>query len=248
MLINEQLQNKPFVIVSEQEIYEHLVYIRLRGYFPLSCTAEKSSYDEAILNLRNSATTGNLVFNIPKKPIYLLGTETEIQNNLIGTSGNPSVGDLCNNSSDEDNNERKRKTNSYIEPLCILDVTIFRKVTKEFIGSNDKEHAPICIVTKKRRDTAYIPLKIDVLSLISKQTSINRLYNILVESIVKNLKAFHLTVLQNLEETNKLILPEVHHFYPKECGHFISIWMPQNVDQSRLESSRRSLHEQFYYQ
>lgn len=77
-------------------------------------------------------------------------------------------------------------------------------------------------------------MKIDVLSLISKQTSLNRLYAILVESILKNLKAYHLTFLKNLTEKDSLMVPDVYHFYPPNCGHFISVWMPKEVDQKKM--------------
>ncbi|XP_044748570.1 ufm1-specific protease 2-like [Coccinella septempunctata] len=239
ILIHGQLQETSFKVVSEKEIYEHLMYVRLTGTLPITCNAERSSYDEAILDLRNTVTSGKLAFNIVGSPIYLLGNETETGN----SNGEPTFSDIFKHSNEI--NACERKKNNWSSPY-IINMKIMKKVSKDNTLSGDKEqHAPICFLTKKQKKTAFIPVKIDVLSLISKQTSLIRLYAILVESILKNLKAYHLTLLKNLTEKDALVVPECYHFYPINCGHFISVWMPTGVDQGKFEPSRRALHKQF---
>ncbi|XP_045479688.1 ufm1-specific protease 2 [Harmonia axyridis] len=239
VLINEVLQNRPFTIITEHEIYEHLMYVRLTGTFSLRCNAEISSFEEAILELKNAATSGKLAFNIPNTPIYLLGNES--YGNATNSNGEIIIDDICKNCNDD----WGKKNENYNLPH-IIDMVIMKKVSKDNTGvGNKNQHAPICFVTKKLKKAAFIPVKIDVLSLISKQTNLSKLYAILVESISKYLNAYHFTLSKYQTKKETLLLPECFHFYPMNCWHFISVWMPKGVDQNEFELNRRTLHEQF---
>lgn len=139
VLIHGQLQSRPYTVVSEQEIYENLMYVRLTGSFSITCNAERSCYDEAILELRNTATSGKLAFNIPKTPVYLLGNESETYGN---TNSEPIIiGDVCKHSND-----------SGIETATpyIINMTILKKVYKDNVIGDKEQHAPICFVTKSK--------------------------------------------------------------------------------------------------
>lgn len=82
------------------------------------------------------------------------------------------------------------------------------------------------------RRTLNACLKIDALSMVHRQRKISGLYEILVESAIRNLRLIENSILENLNRT--ISQPEVFHFYPKECGHFITIVYLKKDDEKSL--------------
>lgn len=113
----------------------------------MKCEVSTKSVEETFEKIRKTMSSGAIIFKIAKTNVILCGSEAE--NNLIGASGQPTVIDMC-----EESNEivegipRKKKTQSF--NLDILDVDILRRVTKDTQTIVTKEHAPLCILEKRK--------------------------------------------------------------------------------------------------
>lgn len=70
--------------------------------------------------------------------------------------------------------------------------------------------------------------EIDTLSLVHKQTKVINLYEILVESSVRNLRLLESILTKKLENGEDLSLPKVYHFLPEHLGHFITRYYMSN--------------------
>jgi hypothetical protein len=82
--------------------------------------------------------------------------------------------------------------------------------------------------------TLSITVSIDALAMVPRQTKIANLYEIIVESAVRNLRLLENTIVDKFERLqNKISLPEVFHFYPEDCGHFVTkIYLKNDDDES----------------
>lgn len=58
--------------------------------------------------------------------------------------------------------------------------------------------------------------------MVHKHTSVAKLYDILVESSVRYLRLLEATLLKKLDCLDDISLPEVFHFYPENCDHFLT--------------------------
>lgn len=74
-------------------------------------------------------------------------------------------------------------------------------------------------------DLLNVPIKIDFLAMINKDTKLSKVYDILLESAIKNLRLYE-SVLQKYIKNHviksEVALPETLHFFPKDCGHFLT--------------------------
>jgi hypothetical protein len=82
--------------------------------------------------------------------------------------------------------------------------------------------------------TLSITVSIDALAMVPRQTKIANLYEIIVESAVRNLRLLENTIVDKFERLqNKISQPEVFHFYPEDCGHFVTkIYLKNDDDES----------------
>lgn len=68
-----------------------------------------------------------------------------------------------------------------------------------------------------------IAIRVDTLSMIHRQTKITKLYEILIESVVRYLKLFEIKFLNVIKDDMETCSkPETFHFYPDGCGHFLT--------------------------
>lgn len=70
-----------------------------------------------------------------------------------------------------------------------------------------------------------IPLQIDTLAMLHKNTRISSLYDILIESVCRALRLIERSILNqlpDLEDNSELSIPVTYHFLPPDIGHFIT--------------------------
>lgn len=87
--------------------------------------------------------------------------------------------------------------------------------------------------------------KIDSLSMVHRHTSIGKLYEILVESSVRYLRLLEATLLKKLESEDiqmDISLPEVFHFFPELCDHFVTTVYCNN-DSEKLLSELKKMYD-----
>lgn len=83
---------------------------------------------------------------------------------------------------------------------------------------------------------AKINILIDALSVVKKETKIDRLHGILTESLCRSLKLNESCLLLQLKskEASDVSVPQTYHFLPSACGHFVSIAYPLKANNDQL--------------
>lgn len=67
-------------------------------------------------------------------------------------------------------------------------------------------------------------LKIDALSLVERNTTLSRLYEVLVESVCRNLRLIGMSFEEQIKnDTPEMRLPIPMHFKPTDFGHLMTI-------------------------
>lgn len=90
-----------------------------------------------------------------------------------------------------------------------------------------------------------INVAIDTLSMVNRQVKIANLYEILVESTVRNLRLLENTILDSLDEVTQ---PEVFHFYPEEIGHFFTKIYLKGHNEEELRNNSKKTHKTVFKQ
>lgn len=85
--------------------------------------------------------------------------------------------------------------------------------------------------------------------MVHRSTKVINLYEILIESLCRNLRLFERCLLHQIEAGNadfvSLHTPEPFHFYLDNCGHFITRFYAKSEQEKNLEGERKLLHEHF---
>lgn len=87
------------------------------------------------------------------------------------------------------------------------------------------------------RQTLVFAAKIDSLSMVHRHTSIAKLYEILVESSVRYIRLLEAALLKKIDSEVihlNTSLPEVFHFFPKSCDHFVTMIYCKNDTEKAL--------------
>jgi len=245
--VNNRLEETTFEIISEHDIYSQFVHIRLMTQLPLVCGTTVESIRESFLSLRKQLVHGQVVFSFPKTNIYMMGNDNE--NALIGVTGDPTVGEICKESTivvEGCTPSHKKKKGRSLE-VSVLRVIMFKKVTREPTLDNVKIHAPVVHIDKKLHESLILTINIDALSMVHRDEKIVELYTMLVESCCRYLRLLESRVVSNLEDCDgnfsKFSEPETFHFFPEICGHFITATYAKNDSEEALEKRRLLLHK-----
>lgn len=84
-----------------------------------------------------------------------------------------------------------------------------------------------------------IPLQVDVLSMLHKETKSILCYDVLVESMCRSLRLIEHSFLEQLSQFNKIYVSKCYHMYPEGLGHFWTCVYP--VDESIKEEGSQNL-------
>lgn len=78
-------------------------------------------------------------------------------------------------------------------------------------------------------------IQIDSLSMVNKKTKLNDLYEIIVESAIRSLRLIKKPLLKQFSENagdhSNILCPEIFHFYPEGCGHFVTRIYDKNCNE-----------------
>ncbi|XP_063913342.1 ufm1-specific protease 2 [Zophobas morio] len=241
--INGQLEVTKFTPISEQEILSQFLYTRLTTSVPFTSELTTNSIKESFTNLRKNVSSGVMTFGFTQNNIYLLGGDTE--NGVVGVTGNPTIGEICDESNDPAEGGTRKKRSQQLYNVDVFEVKMLKRMTNENGLSGGKEHAPLCVLDKKQCKTITIMATIDALAIIHRQTKIANLYEIIVESAVRSLRLLESAVLEGFERfEDKISQPEIFHFYPEDCGHFVTQIYLQGDDEESLLQQRKKLHQE----
>lgn len=227
-----------YIIITEQEINNTFLYIRLKGEIPLKSEFTASALKETFQNVQKTASL-ELVFSLLKSNIFLLDNET------IGIDSDISLNEFCeeSNSFNEEINKKKKVIN--VKPR-ILEFNLLQQLTKNNSSEVIKEHAPIGILDKHPFKVIDTLLQIDSLAVVKADTKIQNLYTTLLQSINKLLKLYEIKFLDfvNSNKSTKNLVYEIFHFYPEECQHFLTFLYAKDQSEAELKILRLLLHKQ----
>ncbi|XP_061705861.1 probable Ufm1-specific protease 2 isoform X2 [Cydia pomonella] len=132
----------------------------------------------------------------------------------------------------------------------ILPANLILKATKDILSDKLVKTA-VKMMTTQRKPSFCIsmPLRIDTLAIIHRNTKLLELYTVLVEAACRSLKLLESVLLEQLGQEGigdgaGLRLPETFHFIPDELGHFVTRIVPKDIPDESMEKERRLLHSQ----
>ncbi|KAF5274306.1 hypothetical protein FQR65_LT04425 [Abscondita terminalis] len=245
--INNRLELTNFEIVTENQIYSEFIHVRLITQLPFMSDVTTQSVSENFLNLRKKLVNGQIVFNFPNTKVYIKGNECA--NELVGLLGNPTVREICKESTDiiegSKYNNRMKKIDFNME---VLEVNMLKKITRECGLDNCRAHAPVVHIEKSPGKLLMLTVNIDSLSLVHREEKIINLYSVLIESCCRFLRLLEGVILNNVKSCNNdyslISQPETFHFFPKQCGHFITRIYVKSEAEELMEKTRLILHKQ----
>lgn len=240
---SNKVTDASYVPVKLNEIYSNFVHVRIRGNLFLNSEASETRLQESFNELSKDILSGTLAFKLPKGNVILTGKDTG--NNTVGLVGDPTLGDILELNQSNEITQKKRKVEDDDYSLDIINLNFIKKVSNDKYVVDQKQHAPVVVLDKKLADVIKVPIKIDFLSLIQRNVHFSTLYNIMLESILKNLNLFEnclYVVLRENEIKGKIDSPETLHFFVKECGHFVT-QIVFNRSTEILKKEREALHD-----
>ncbi|CAH1174266.1 unnamed protein product [Phaedon cochleariae] len=237
LIENGKLSQVKYSILTEEEINALFLYIRVTGHINLQCELSTNALNASFHNIEKTISSGAMVFNIAKTNIFLLDSESE--NSVVGANADMGVNEICDDSNIF-NEEANRKKKIQVSRPRIVNIDMLRQVSKF-----QKDHAPLCILDKNTITAVNTTIKCDSILMINRNTKVGELYPKLLNSVRRSVKLNEAHVLNTLSEhAVKSVAAQTYHFYPRECGHFLTLIYPRNASDVSLKSKRQILHKQ----
>lgn len=221
-IINNKLENAELSIITDSNIYADFMHVRLQAPILLTSEVDVESVNDELLMIRKQISSGKLAFQCDKYGIYILS-----ENNIVSSvefNEDMPLGKLNDFYSKHGEVDYTRDKTDDIE-LEVLPITMLKKATFEK-SDTTTSHAPIIQIEQNEMKLLSMVLQLDAISLVHKETTLNKLYTILVESACRNLKLIGNYIMDIMTENDnnlpKKFQPEILHFFPSKCGHFIT--------------------------
>ncbi|KAG4066450.1 hypothetical protein HA402_007086 [Bradysia odoriphaga] len=246
LFMHGHLEDIQFDIMEEETLWNEFIYARVQCNLEVVCPEDEKSVKASMQNLRKYVASGKTGFKIVNSPIYLIGRESGTC--ITGTKSNAKVFDLieaANSVSTDDIQSKKKVARTDFE---VLRVALFMKLSGDQEFDKISNNAAKCVfkpdVVKIR-----IPLQIDSLAVLHKNTKALGLYDILIESVCRSIRLIEKSVANQkfLSNINDLGVPKTFNFKPNELGHFFScVYLTNSIDEDEyLVKRRKRLHQQF---
>ncbi|XP_063379661.1 probable Ufm1-specific protease 2 [Cydia fagiglandana] len=243
-LVHDKFEETKYEVLEADELWKQFLHVRLNTVIPLSCEATINGVKNIMQNKRIKIASGQVSFHINGTSVYLFGVASDV--GLTGISPDATVGELLDSMSPEQPKKKKHNTNS----IEILPANLILKATKDILSDKLIKTA-VKMMTTQRKPSFCIsmPLRIDTLAIIHRNTKLLELYTVLVEAACRSLKLLETVLLEQLGQEGigdgaGLRLPETFHFIPDELGHFVTRIVPKGIPDESMEKERRLLHEQ----
>lgn len=98
----------------------------------------------------------------------------------------------------------------------------------------------------EKYESLVMVLNLDALSLIHRNLPLKNVYEILVSSLYRNIVIIKRTILKHFQQSggdhSKISYPEIFHFYPQECGHFVTRVYSKNESECSLGTKNMILN------
>ncbi|XP_053685272.1 probable Ufm1-specific protease 2 [Sabethes cyaneus] len=250
-----QLEAIEFEVESEADLMRNYVFLRLQCSLELFCEQNEKSIPQSATILRKRLASGNVAFAVSGTEVIMNGGSSGSQ--VIGLDAEASMEALLARTvkTVEDDGFVSRggkKKSTIVTPTeyPVLDVTMMIKKSKDTQDEKlTREACNVTIDSKNGSNKIQIPLQVDVLSMLHRETKVNLCYDILVESVCRSLRLLESSFLDQLTFFKQLYVSKCYHLLPDVLGHFLTCVYPvretaEGEDQYLIEK-RTSLHEQF---
>ncbi|KAL7302958.1 hypothetical protein TKK_0004185 [Trichogramma kaykai] len=236
--IHQKLEPINYEVIDESSLLQNFCYIRLQANIPF--LSEEMNIMDSLQDTRKYLAAGKVGFYFNESETYLLG------NDIKKDTRNMTTKELVNASKNQNNS----KNSKYI-PLCFvdtIDAKMFLKMSSENNLDDEPVHlfAPVVQHIKKSIKYCEMSLKIDTLALVGYNINMAQLYEILVESLCRNLRLISFSFENQLKTENmQLQLPEPIHVKPLDFGHLLTAVYPVGLTEAENQIYRRNLHRRF---
>ncbi|XP_075972965.1 UFM1 specific peptidase 2 [Anticarsia gemmatalis] len=244
-LVHDKFEETKYEVLSADDMWKQFVHVRLNTVLPLSCEATISGVKNVLQTKRKKIASGQVSFHLDGTSVYLFGVASDV--GLTGTSSEATIGELIDSLSPEQPSKKKKHNTNNVE---IVPINLVMKTTKDILSDKLVKTA-VKMMTTQRKPAFCIsmPLRIDTLAVIHRNTKLLELYTVLVEAACRSLRLLESVLLEQLGQEGigdgaGLRLPETYHFLPQELGHFVTRVVPKGIPDESMEKERRLLHEQ----
>ncbi|XP_045763581.1 ufm1-specific protease 2 [Maniola jurtina] len=244
-LVHDKFEETSYEVLQPDELWKQFIHVRLNTVLPLQCEATIAGVKNIMQNKRKKIASGQVSFHIDGTSIYLFGIASDV--GVTGTSTEANIGELMDSFGSEQTSKKKKHSLNKVE---IVPVNLVLKATKDMLSDKLVKTA-VKMMTTQRKPSFYIsmPLRVDTLAMVHRNTKLSELYTVLVEAACRSLRLLECVLLEQLGQEGigdgaGLRLPETFHFLPPEIGHFITRIVPKGIPDESMERERRSLHEQ----
>ncbi|XP_026326461.1 ufm1-specific protease 2 [Hyposmocoma kahamanoa] len=244
-LVHDKFEETQYDVFSAEDLWKQFLHVRLNTILPLSCEATITGVKNIMQNKRKKIASGQVSFHIDGTSVYLFGVASDV--GLTGTSTDATVGELVDSMSPEQPTKKKKHITSSVE---IVPVNLVLKTTKDILSDKLVKTAVKMMTTQRK--PAYcisMPLRVDTLAMIHRNTKLLDLYTVLVEAACRSLRLLECVLIEQLGQEGigdgaGLRLPETYHYLPQEIGHFITRIVPKGIPDESMDRERRLLHDQ----
>ncbi|XP_047522798.1 ufm1-specific protease 2 [Pieris napi] len=244
-LIHEKFEETSYDVFENEDIWKQFLHIRLNTILPLSCEATLFGVKNVLQSKRKKIASGQVSFQINDSTVYLFGIASGV--GVTGTSTEANIGDLVDSLNPEQMSKKKKYNINNVEPVS---VNLVMKATKDMLSDKLVKTA-VKMMTTQRKPAFCIsmPLRVDTIAMVHRNTKLSELYSILVEATCRSLKLLESVLIEQLGQEGigdgaGLRLPETFHFLSPEIGHFITRVVPKGIPDESMEKERIALHEQ----
>ncbi|XP_037940567.1 probable Ufm1-specific protease 2 [Teleopsis dalmanni] len=260
IFMHSKLQDIPYDIMDSEHLYRDFCFTKLKCNLKLYTYQNPQTIPQDMHMLRKFVSGGTMAFQINSGEAYITSTGTNLDNKSIikdllspekyagnATNLKPLITKLI----------PRTLNNIYGALGCQFDIiNINGLVSKSYDsqinhlnGDNELGSSPaVNIGIKNKVNKICIPLQMESMAMLSKNTKVNRLYDILIESVCRSLRLFEHAIIEHLETENNLVLiPRSYHFFPQELGHFLSCSYLEGIsdDEITMQNRRKRLHRHF---
>ncbi|XP_068627651.1 ufm1-specific protease 2 [Battus philenor] len=244
-LVHDKFEETNYEVMEYDELWKQFLHVRLNTVLPFTCEATIAGVKNTLQNKRKKIASGQVSFHIDGSAVYLFGIASDV--GVTGTSTEANIGELMDSMSPEQPS-KKKKLNT--QALDIIPVNLVMKTTKDILSDKLVKTA-VKMMTTQRKPAFCIsmPLKIDTLAMIHRNTKLSELYTVLVEAACRSLRLLESVLLEQLGQEGigdgaGLRLPETFHYLSPELGHFITRVVPKGIPDESMEKERKKMHKQ----
>lgn len=224
---NQKLVETKYEIISEADICQLFVHVRVRTRLQLNCECDPQAILDAVNNLQKKVSSGTIAFHIQNTSVCLFGTEME------GSS--PTVGELFQSSRNTEESNKKKIICQTINNVEVLNVSAMQKCTRDGLSETANKDAPVIHHMKCAVTSLQANLPIDALCFVYNKRKISELYAILVDALCRSLRLFERCLSKS---TKPLTPPRPYHFVPSNLGHFFTTVYQDGCSESDLVDVR----------